>query len=240
MTLLSSIITDAYRETNLIPMGASPNTNQTTEALNRLNPLILSTVGYEAGDELQDLNYGGEYDQSTVINDWIPDNTRLVLNLESAVTLYLDPEPYEGQLIGIVDAGSNLATYNLTLNGNGRNIEGASTLVLNTDDTASRWMYRADTGNWVKIETLEDTDEMPFPSEFDDYFVLMLAMRLNPRYGQNMAAESVERLRSMRVRLRARYRRKTFDILTDPGLVRRDCYGFDASFETGRHWPWLT
>lgn len=240
MTLVSSIIQDAYRETNLIPMGVSPSTNQTTEGLNRLNSLILSTVGFEAGDDLNDLSYGGDYDQSAHINDWIPDNTRLVFNLSGAVTLYVDPDPYDGQRLAFLDAAGNLATYNVTLDGNGRNIEGTATLTLSTDSDSRQWMYRADTGNWIKVETLESTDEMPFPSEFDDYFVLQLAMRLNPRYGQSMAPESVDRMRTMRAKLRSRYRRRRLDVQTDPGLVKRDVTYGDESFDTGRYWPWQT
>jgi hypothetical protein len=243
MTLVSSIITDAYRETNLVSMTGGPSAAHTTEALSRLNSIIVSTMGFEAGDDLQDLNYGGDYDQSSVINEWVPDNLRLILNLTAATTLQLDPMPYEGQRLAIVDAGSNLNTYNLILDGNGRTIEGAASVTLSTDDTVRQWMYRGDTGNWVPIETLASGDDMPFPEEFDDFFITMLAMRLNPRYGQQLAQESIERLKSTRGRIRARYRRKTFDVLTDPGLVKRDCYGFDGSensFNRGGFWSWLT
>jgi hypothetical protein len=241
MTLVSSIITDAYRETNIIPMAGSPSTAQSTEALGRLNNLIQSVMGFEVGEDLTDLNYGGDYDQSTLIRDWVPDDARLVLNLTAAVTLQLDPTPYEGQRVAVVDAGSNLATYNLILDGNGRNIEGAATLTLNTDDTTKHWMYRADTGNWVLIETLETTDQMPFPAEFDDFFITMLAMRINPRYGQSLAPETMERLRNTRSKIRARYSKRRYDVVTDPGLVRREYYGFDSNlFSSGRVWPWLT
>jgi hypothetical protein len=242
MTLVSSIITDAYRETNIIPMAGTPSANQTTEALGRLNNITLSTLGFEAGEDLQDINYGGDYNQAEVLGSWIPDNTRLLLNLTAAVTLYADPTPYEGQRLMVVDAGANLATYNLILDGNGRNIEGTATVTLNTNGESRQWMYRGDTGNWVQITELEAADEMPFPEEFDDFFITMLAMRINPRYGQTLAPETLERLRSMRSRIRARYRRRTFDVQTDPGLVdlrKNQIYSTD-SFNTGSLFPWLT
>jgi hypothetical protein len=239
MTLVSDIIQQAYRESNLIPLGASPSSAQSTEALNRLNPLIMASIGTAAGDEFQDINYGGDYDQSDVIDEWVPDNARLLLNLTAAVTLQLDPEPYEGQRLAIADVGSNLATYNLILDGNGRNVEGAATLTLSTDDLTRQWMYRGDTGNWVRIAPLETSDEMPFPVDFDDFFVITLAARINPRYGQELSAESIDALRGARSRLRARYRRKTFDINTDPGLVKRSEASGEDNFNTGRFWPWL-
>jgi hypothetical protein len=240
MTLVSDIIKAAYRESNIIPLGASPSSNQSTEALNRLNTLILSSVGFEAGDELVDINYGGDYSQSQYINEWVPDNIRLVFNLDSEVTLNIDPQPYDGQRLAFVDAGGNLATYNVTLDGNGRNIEGTSTVTLSTNGDSRQWMYRADTGNWVKIESLDTTDEMPFPQELDDYFITALAVRLNPRSGLAIPGESFEALKRYRTILRTRYRHRKYYTPTDPGLVRpeEDNYGgSNTAFNYGRYWP---
>lgn len=205
MTLASDIITDAYRESNIIPMGNSPNANQQTEGINRLNVLVLSTIGNEVGDALDDLNVGGNYDQSSCITDSIPDNARLILNLSATKTLKLDPYPFEGQRLSFVDVAGNLATYPVTLSGNGRNIEGSASLVLNVNSDSRQWMYRADLGDWVKITTLIYTDEMPFPQEFDDYFITMMALRVNPRYGQVLTPETMLALKRSRNQIRARY-----------------------------------
>jgi hypothetical protein len=243
MTLASSIITDAYRESNIIPMGSSPNTNQVTEALSRLNVIISSTIGNEVGDALDDINIGGSYDQSSFCTSYVPDNARLVLNLSSTKTLKLDPQPFAGQRLSIVDAGNNLATYPLVLDGNGRYIEGASTLTLSTSGDVRQWMYRDDTGQWVKVTSLLTTDNLPFPSKFDDYFILMLAMRLNPRYGQTMASETVETLKRSRSQLRARYHawKQVMSDLDPRGLATENDrgVGFNTSdFSSGRPYPW--
>lgn len=243
MALVSDIITDAYRETNLIPMGSTPNSNQITEALNRLNPLVLSTVGFEAGEDLEDLNVGGSYDQSSLINTWLPDNTRLLLNLTEPVSYDLDPYPYEGQRLAFVDAGNNLSTNNVTLNGNGRNIEGAASLVLSTNGDARQWMYRADTGNWIKITTLASGDTMPFPTEFDDYFVTMLALRLNPRYGQSITPETLKILARAKSVLQSRYNPQR-EIESDVPYRylagnKQQFYSVSGDdFDKGKPWPW--
>lgn len=242
MTLVSSIITSAYRESNIIPLVSSPNTNQQTEALDRLNPLLLSTVGNEAGDDLNDVNIGGDVDQESLVTSWIPDNARLLLNLTEAKSYDLDPTPFEGQRLAFVDVGGNLATYNVTLSGNGRTIEGSSSLTLNTNSDARQWMYRADTGNWVRINTLAVDDEMPFPSEFDDYFIIMLALRINPRYGQSLAPETVEFLRRSKAFLQSRYSRAR-EIESDVPYYRLsgNKYTYATSrnaFDLGRPWPW--
>lgn len=243
MTVASSIITDAYRECNLIPMGVAPSANQTAEAIGRLNNIIKSTVGYEAGDGLDDLNIGGTRDQSSLVSTHVPDNARLLLNLTSAQTIRLDPQPFEGQRLSVVDVGSNLATYNLTIDGNGRNIEGAATLVLSTDDIAYQWMYRADTGNWVRISTLVAADELPFPEEFDDFFIIRLAMRLSPRYGQALPAETVSELKRQRSYLRGRYHawREIATDLDTRGFATDEVATSDfnnSGFNTGRVYPW--
>lgn len=207
MSLASAIITAAYRESNLVPIVSTPSANEITEALGRLNSLILSTVGNEAGGELHDITIGGAYDQSQFLSQWVPDNTRLVLDLASARSFSLHPHPYEGQRLAVADAANNLTSNNLTLSGNGRQIEGASSLVLSTSGTVRQWLYRGDTGNWVRITSLASSDAMPLPEEFDDYFITMLALRLNPRHGAAMSQESMAALTRQRDMIRARYRR---------------------------------
>lgn len=243
MTLVSEIIKAAYRESNLIALAATVSSNQSTEALNRLNPLVLSTIGNEVGDNFQDITIGGDYDQSSLVGTWLPDNARLLLNLTAAKAYDLDAYPYDGQRLAVVDVGSNLATYNVVLSGNGRLIEGAASLTLNTDDLARQWMYRRDTGNWVRVTTLTTGDELPFPSDFDDYFITMLAMRLNPRYGQELHPATLESLRRSRSQLRARYsnpREIEPDLDTRGFLSDTTVYGHYGThdFNTGRFYPW--
>lgn len=242
MSLASDIIQRAYRETNIIPLGGSPSTNQTTEALTHLNGLLLSTVRNEVGDPLEDLNIGGTYDQSSVTDFWVPENTNLVLNLSSPMTLFLTPYPRDGQLMSFIDVAANLETYNLTIDGNGRKIEGVTPLVLNTNGDSRLWMYRADTGNWTKIIALVSTDALPFPQEFETYFVTMLAMRLNPSYGQALASETLEMLKRARRQLTARYNPPKPilpDLDTRSFLTDNKTYSTtNNEFDLGRPWPW--
>lgn len=207
MTLASEAIDRAYREVNLTMAGASASTTQQTDALTLLNTILAGTLGFAAGEELRDLNIGGEYDQSWLLTDYIPENARLVLNLGTARSLDLHPHPYDGQRVAVADAGANLATYNLTLDGNGRRIETAATVTLSTSSLSRQWFYRADLGNWQRLDGLEADDDLPFPTEFDDYFVILLAMRLSPRHGRELAQSSAVWLGSMTTQLEARYRR---------------------------------
>jgi hypothetical protein len=208
-----------------------------TEGLNRLNVLIPSTIGNEVGEDFTDINIGGNFNQSEQIIDWVPDDSRLVLNLTAATTVHLDPYPKDGQRFAIVDAAQNLATYNLTINANGRTFESSATGTLNTNGLSRSWLYRADLGDWVCIVTLATTDQLPFPSDFDDYFVIMLAMRLNPRYHQAIAPETTEALKRSRSQLRARYNKPHLiepDLDTRNFMTRRYTSFSNRDFDTGR------
>ena len=207
MTLVSSIITDAYRESNLVAIVNSPTATEQAEGLRRLNSLILSLMGNEVGLSLRDLLVGGDNDQSSLASTEVPENARLVLDLSEAKSLTLPAYPYDGQRVAVADVGGNLATYNLTLDGNGHTIEGAASLALATSGLDRQWMYRADLGDWVRIGGFVLTDEMPFPVDFDDYFIVKLALRLAPRNSASLASESASILPDMEAKLRARYRR---------------------------------
>lgn len=243
MTLVSDIITAAYRESNLIPLVSTPNTNQQTEALNRLNPLLMSTIGNEVGDGFTDVNIGGDYDQSELISTCIPLNTRLNVILTAADTFLLHPKPQDGQRVAVI---GDFDTYNLIIDGNGRNIESAATVTLSAANTVSQWLYRADTGNWFLIEVLEAADTWPLPLEFDDFFITMLALRINPRYGQAVVPETLEYMKRMRSQLRARYRvtkqilpdLDTREFLSNAGRAWSGYNDID-DFDSGRLGPWL-
>lgn len=237
MTLASDIITRAYRETNLIPAVSTPTTTQQNEALPLLNEQFLGALGFEVGDDLADINIGGTYDQSAYCATWVPANVRLVLNQTGARTLSLHPFPYEGQRLAIADAAGNLATYNLILSGNGRQIEGAATVTLSTNGDARQWLYRADTANWVKMTALIAGDTIPFPQEFDSFFATRLAMRLSPRYAQGITRETLTELGRIESKMRARYRKPRPPQDMPRGLLnqRTNAYGLSINdFNAGR------
>lgn len=237
MTLASAIIQRAYRRANLIAAVATPSATEQSEALDHLDVLLLSTIGFEAGQELCDVTVGGTYDQSQCLSTWIPENVRLILNLTGAQSFNLDPSPYDGQRLAIADAAGNLATDNLTLAGNGRNIEGASSLTLATSGDTRQWLYRADTANWVKITSLALTDAMPLPTEFDGYFVDNLAMQLSPSFSAGLPQEILASLSRQKNLIQARYRKPRRQNAPILGLLhqRRGYYSeSNSAFNSGR------
>jgi len=259
MTTVSQIITDAYRKSNLVSIGTDPTTAQQTEALRYLNRLVKSVFGNEAGNQLTAFPLGsnnisrpGGYPWwgNEPSNDWfVPKNIRTILNLTSSINLYLHPDPDDGTRFALIDASNNLDTYPVTIYGNGRLFEGATTLGINTAGYDAEWFYRADLGNWQKYAPLATSDTFPFPEEFDNFFIIGLAMELNPSYGQTVDEQAQASFSRSRNQLRARYKqnvpqRSELALIRSP-IVSSDRYLWGNSdwlynptsmFDKG--WPW--
>ena len=215
MATVRDLIVDAYQENGILGAEEEPDADQLDVGLRRLNNLYKSLFSNELGEPLLPVNYGVQgidnvfgiiEDQSAdIVSTFIPVNSRLIFNLGAAATLYLDPNPRDGARFGVIDNGGNLATYNVTIKPNGRRIETASTLTLNTNSLNREWFYRGDLGNWVRVIDLALDDTSPLPAEFDDMLITLLNVRLNPRHGAKTSEEMVEVLKRMRRQFRARY-----------------------------------
>jgi hypothetical protein len=216
MTLVSQIITDAYRASNIIPIGDSPDTDQITEALRYLNRIISSVFGNEVGEGFDILPIGKNNitkpsgfpwstDEYLTGDITVPSNTKIVFNLENSASIYLNPAPRDGERFAVIDASNNFATNNVVVYGNGRNIESATSVTLSTNGYSAEWFYRGDLGNWQKYSSLAISDTFPFPEAFEDYFVTLLSVRLNPSYAVEMDVQTKGIFDRAKKQLRARY-----------------------------------
>lgn len=208
MSLVADIIDEAFREGGLITELEHPTPTQTSRALSRLQSIIASSYGYEVGELLSDWGIGLYYDQTVYSNLWqYPiDNSRLLLRMDEPRTIYFPCHPMNGTVMKAIDILGNLSTYPLTIDPNGRRIEGGLTLVLNTNSINVSWIYDAETGNWVRMEGIDLQSEMPLPMEFDDYFITSLAVALSPRYASAISGSTQKRLNDQLIKIRARYR----------------------------------
>jgi hypothetical protein len=256
MTLVSTIIQDAYRESNLIAVTAAPTADQSAEALRLLNRMISSLYGDEAGNQLNPMPIGRNnisrpsgypYYENTPDGNWfVPLNTQLVLNTTEATEVWLHPQPQDGSRFAFIDQSANLATYPLTVHGNGRSIGGSVTQVFNTNSQVAEYMFRVDVGNWFKVTDLDYTDDMPFPIDFDDLFTIGLAIRLNPRYQQQIDTQTISTYKDILRQFQARYR-QVIQMPSEWGLVmlpgtRWDRYWFygnsTSAFNSGLGLPY--
>ncbi len=240
MTVASAIGFQALRESNIIGINATPTDPQAAEALSRLNNIVSSSLGWEVGEPLLDWPVGTVGVDPCNWPGWSAyrwqrphPNVRLVVNHDSAETITLPAYPDDGARLALIDVGQNLATYPLTLNADGRRIEDQTSLTLNTNGESRTWLYRADLGNWIRTDTLLADSELPFPPEFDDAFITMLAMRLNPRYGRSIAQETVAAMERSVGQLRARYSQRVVTP-ADIGVLRPTVQVYNANL----YWPY--
>jgi hypothetical protein len=229
MTTVASIIQSALRETNLIPLGVTPTDEQLAESFTLLSTIVAGVLGNEAGENLNPFPLGQNeigspsgypwWSNELPGNVFLPTNIRLMCNLTGAGNVYLHPRPHDGARVAVIDISENFSTNPLTVYGNGRSIEGEAFVTLSTDATNKEWLYREDLGNWVVVTPLASDGDMPWPAEFDDMFIVMLAGRLNPRYGQIMHPASVQALQSGLKKFRARYSQSTTQVGVEDGLL---------------------
>jgi hypothetical protein len=242
MTTISQILIDAHRESNLVSINGTLSANQETEGLRLLNRVIASLMGYELGEGLTSVSLGDNNIETTRYNrleDYsdTPANVRVYCNLETTNEIILPHSPDPGARFGVLDVSGNFTTYPLTLVGNGAKIEGATTVTLSTDGDTREWFYRDDLGEWVKFSVLLTTDVSPFPLEFDDLLITLLAMRLNPRAGVQMDGQSGSRYKEMMNKFRSRYRQSR-EVASELGITRLSLMGEYGNYDFSRGRTW--
>lgn len=229
MTAVTDIITSALRETNLIPIGTVPTAAQVTEAFNLLSTIVAGVLGNEAGEQLNPMPLGQDniksptgypwWDNSLPGNIFLQTNTRVMCNMTGSGFINFHPRPHDGARMGIVDCSNNFDDNPITVYGNGRLIDGEPEQIYNTPGISQQWVYREDIGSWITVVPLNRAGQMPWPPEFDDMFIIMLAMRLNPRYGQVIHPASGEALKSAMQKFSARYAQSTSQTPSEDGLL---------------------
>ena len=101
MTLVSQIITDAHRQSNILAIATDPTPAQQAEGLRFLQRIVASVYGHEAGEGLDPFPVGRHDIVSPVWypgyndippGDWfLPKNKQMVCNLTNAVSIPLHP-----------------------------------------------------------------------------------------------------------------------------------------------------
>jgi len=228
MTLISQIITEGYRESNNIAVGDTPNVAEQAEGLNLLNRIVSAMTGTDAGDLFTNFFVGNNnVNTVTKVNpDFFapgytpPVNTRIVFNNQQKQTVYMNPSPQDGERFAVSDASNNFSIYSVTLIGNGATIEGASSKILSISGTDFEYFYNAYSANWARVSPLTLTSIFPFPNDFEDLFIIGLAIRLNPRNGTSLDPQSAATYADLKKKFKARYSIKRVPVGSEFGLTQ--------------------
>jgi hypothetical protein len=258
MTVLSDIIQAAFREGNIIAIGDVPTDAESTEAATILSNYIRSMFGHDLPIRFQDwavpyplsaANIMAKFPQEPLYKDNIkpnedvylypPPGVRMLVSSteETAKTLYLSYDPYDGARMAYADMGQDAA---LTISANGRYIEGASSVTISVAadgerNDARQWFYRADLGEWILIlDSYASTDDSPLPPEFDDLFSTGLAIRLAGRFRKEVEPSTAARNADMMSKLRQRYRYVPIEVGQANEITKGVKFPADSSY--GRPW----
>lgn len=199
MATAGFIVDRCFRENNLVAINQVVSASKRAEALNYLSEIVSEALGGSAGELLSDWPVPSRATnfarppllaqsnvQSLSYYQGPPQNARLIVNLTQATTLYFHLQPSDGARMSVINTGNGFDVFNLTLSGNGRLIEGASSLVLSSALVRSKqWFYRAELADWREIVLpLVEATELPFHDRFTNLWIAMLAIRLSPLYGK--------------------------------------------------------
>jgi hypothetical protein len=201
--LATQAIERAYRQAAIKRIGASFTSDEYNEGLDHLNGFIDSLFGAEIGEQLTDVqvpliqrttndpnanfNQGfpsnltnidqpiGAVEDTSVDQYVLAPNSRVLNRITTPQTVFFPQNPQDGARISIVNTG---ATATMTLDGNGRRIDGANTASFLSSGTQITYFYRADLGEWKPITQLTLTDTLPLPAEFDRLLICGTAISL--------------------------------------------------------------
>lgn len=217
--LVSECIGAAYREADITTVGTDPTAAELAEGLSLFNNYTLRLFGTEFGENLLDWPVPPPPGQTCLPTDLVSrnmgttwftaprTNSRLLVAISTDTTLKMPAMPNDGSQIMIVDVGST--SVDLTLDGNGRLIEGQTTLVDTPQQlNGRRYFYRADLASWTLVGEKALEDELPLVADFNDLFVTYLAIRLAPRNAQETMQETASVYADLLKKARTRYRQE--------------------------------
>lgn len=256
MTQCADILENAFYEAGLTTELQNATPTQTNKAMDTLAGIIKFLYGTSAGEQLNAWPLGNfgraaqyKYLPSLQVIQRVPLNAQLIAVNENAITVNLPVNPSDGARFAIIDPFNRLATAPVTVDGNGRTIDGTPTVTFNVNGYSALFFYRDDLAKWVRVTPLLITDEMPFPDEYDEMFKIMMAMRLNPVYGRNLSSTQTMFLKEYRQQFTARYvQSMPLQINTDISYATRQSYDQYAdawfggantqNFDQGGWWGW--
>lgn len=249
MATAREIIALAFREANYKNIKGVLSADELSEGLTLLTALQNSFFGMVLGTRLKPWpvpypmrassyvsNFpAGSGGEQVLSDDQVtnpPENARVMVHTADPVTIYLPAMPADGSLFSYADVGHR---GDVTLNANGAffNLSGISETVdigaIYPERNLPRtWVFRADYASWLEVTTPELDEDLPFPADFDDYFITLMAIRLTPRYGNEPRQATLMRYQNMVAFIRGRWRQTEVSIGKDMGIPTAQAYDWDG------------
>lgn len=234
MATARQTITRALRKLRAIGRGEAPESDQATYALEELNGLLSSMVEVGLGYPLENYRITG----SVTVSLTYPAQRLQCMNGGITITLpggTMAKPVWDGARVSVVDVSNNAGTNNIILARNGWLLEGAAAnQTLATNGIRRTWMFRADLGDWKRAADLGLDDDLPYPTDFDRAWGLILAEALQGEYGMSLGPDDLRAARAGREALYIRYARPldaVFDSAVTSAGGTSAAVGYDDSLD---------
>jgi len=181
---VNAVITRALQMHGQIAQGVSPDAGLAGDMLVALNTIKRAMFGTLIGPRLSPIGLSGTSGQAENGGEYqIPGG--------AAFTLTAPLNPRSGARFAVVDAGLSWGSFPLTVNPNGRLINGAAAnITIGVSGQNTRWWFRGDTGAWIaEADFASLTSTIEFPDVLIAYLPSMLAVAIAPDFDLDVAPE---------------------------------------------------
>ena len=178
------VISRAFRLLGTLAGGDTPLANDAADGLTAFNAMKRAWFGALIGPRLSPLPLAG-------VNGQAENGGEYQIPGGAAFTLTAPANPRSGARFGAVDAALGWGAWPLTVNPNGRLMNGsvANTLIA-TAGADARWWFRGDAGGWVaEADSPALTSVIEFPDGIIAYMPYMLAVVLAAEFAADLTAE---------------------------------------------------
>ena len=137
---------------------------------NTFNNTGVSTYSINSSDTTQVVYLGGtwrvnriakpQYQLVTTTQSVAPNSWNYVQTAAAPITVILPINPIQGQWVTVADGSANAFAYNIIINGNGKNIAGTGSYVINRSGTIVTMIYDQASGEW-KANTVTQVGRKP-------------------------------------------------------------------------------
>lgn len=143
------IIDEGTASTNPIILNAGTNTFNNTGVSNyQINASDTTQVVYLGGTWRVNRIAKPQYQLLTANTTVAPNTWNYVQTASAPITVILPINPIQGQWVTVADGSVNAFTYNVTINGNGKNISGSGTYVINRSGSIVTMIFDQASGEW--------------------------------------------------------------------------------------------
>lgn len=210
MATANDIIARALKLLGVGADGEPISASDAVDGLVALNALLDSLPANGVGSPLTPINVSEGHDSS---------GNEALFVASGGVRITLPEMPIDGMRVQVVDVGGAFGVAPVTLERNGRLLEGAANNATLSDVGLNRtWLYRADLGDWRRIGSLTATAQIPYPSRFDEAIAAQLAAKLAPTYSVPVTGDLAEMIASGRQAMAAAYTQLGAPASLDNGL----------------------